>query len=373
MFDKIIFMFTDEFFALLIFSLWNKETDIVISEKNMATIMQLAKCQSVIGLIADAIISNDIPIGRDNVMTLLSYLNAVKRNNRNVDEGLTELCSLLKNNSIGYFVFKGQTMAHLYGKQNIRCAGDVDFYCAEKDRGRLLELLKNDVSFNDEVSFKHLSYKKDAVDFELHFKLANFSVKRHQEFWDSLIEAEIKNKKCDNISINDIDVSTLSPTTNAVYLFIHIYHHFMKEGIGLRQLCDWAIFLNHYRNDINRDKVEEILNKLGYMKAYCAFGSILLDKLGLEKDSFPFSINENDRRWGKKVLKVIYHGGNFGWNNRKINKIGLLHSIETGFMAISHTIRFMSLSPLENSMYIPNEMYRSMCKYIRIGKKQISR
>lgn len=361
-------MFTEDLFALLKYSLWKNEVNIVISEKDIVIIMELAKCQSVIGLIADAIISNDIPVGRDNVMMLLSYLNAVKRNNRNVDEGLTELCSLLNDNSIGYFVFKGQTMAHLYDKQNIRCAGDVDFYCAEKDRGRLLELLKNDVSFNDEVSFKHLSYKKDGVEFELHFKLANFSVKGHQEFWDSLIEEEIKNKKCDKICINDIDVSTLSPTINAVYLFIHIYHHFMKEGIGLRQLCDWAVFLNHYRNGIDCNEVKKILNKLGYMKAYCAFGSILLDKLGLEKDSFPFSINENDRRWGKKVLKVIYHGGNFGWNNRKINKIGLLHSIETGFMAISHTIRFMSLSPLENLMYIPNEMYRPMCKYIRIGR-----
>ena len=364
-------MFTEDLFVLLKYSLWKKDINITISEKNIMVIMELAKRQSVIGLVADAIISNDIPIGRDNVMMLLSYLNAVKRNNRNVDEGLIELCSLLNNNSIGYFVFKGQTMAHLYDKQNIRCAGDVDFYCAEKDREKLLRLLENDVSFNDEVSFKHLSYKKNGVDFELHFKLANFSVKSHQEFWDSLIEAEIQNKKCDYISINDIDVSTLSPTTNAVYLFIHIYHHFMKEGIGLRQLCDWAVFLNHYRNEINRNEVEKILNKLGYMKAYCAFGSILLDKLGLEKDSFPFSINDNDRRWGMKVLKVIYSGGNFGWNNRKINKIGLLHSIETGFIAISLTIRFMSLSPLENSMYIPHEMYRSMCKYIRVGKNEI--
>ncbi|BCS85741.1 nucleotidyltransferase family protein [Prevotella herbatica] len=361
-------MFTEDLFTLLKYSLWKKDVNIVISEKDITVIMELAKRQSVIGLVADAIISNDIPIGRDNVMMLLSYLNAVKRNNRNVDEGLTELCFLLNKNSIGYFVFKGQTMAYLYGKQNIRCAGDVDFYCAEKDRERLLRLLKNDVSFNDEVSFKHLSYKKDGVDFELHFKLANFSVKRHQEFWDSLIEAEIQNKKCDNICINDIDVSTLSPTTNAVYLFIHIYHHFMKEGIGLRQLCDWAVFLDHYRNEIDRNEVEKILNKLGYVKAYCAFGSILIDKLGLEKDTFPLPVNENDRRWGKKVLKVIYHGGNFGWSNRKINRIGLLHSLETGFLAISHTIRFMSLSPLENSVYIPHEMYRSMRKYIRIGR-----
>ena len=30
-----LLMFTDEFFALLRYSLWNKETDIVISEKNM--------------------------------------------------------------------------------------------------------------------------------------------------------------------------------------------------------------------------------------------------------------------------------------------------------------------------------------------------
>ena len=143
----------------------------------------------------------------------------------------------------------------------------------------------------------------------------------------------------------------------------------MKEGIGLRQLCDWAVFLNHYRNEIDSNEVEKILNKLGYTKAYCAFGSILIDKLGLEKDAFPLPVNDNDRRWGKKVLKVIYHGGNFGWNNRKINKTGLLHSIETGFIAMSHTIKFMSLSPLENLMYIPNEMYRSMCKYIRIGEK----
>ena len=362
-------MFTEDMFTLLKYSLWNENINIVISEKDITVIMELAKCQSVIGLVADAIISNDIPVGRNNVIMLLSYLNAIKRNNRNVDEGLTELCSLLKNNFIEYFVFKGQTMAHLYDKQNIRCAGDIDFYCAEKDRDRLVKLLKNDISFKDDVSFKHLSYRKDCVDFELHYKLTNFSVARHQVFWDGLIEAEMQNNNCHIIRINDVDISILSPTINAVYLFIHIYHHFIKEGIGLRQLCDWAVFLNHYRSEIDRNEVARILNSLGYMKAYCAFGSILTDNLGLETDNFPLPINKNDIEWGNKILKVIYHGGNFGKNNRKIHKVGLLHSFETGFMAISHTIRFMSLSPLENSMYIPNEMYRSMCKYIRIGKK----
>lgn len=361
-----LLMFTDDFFALLRYSLWNKETDIVISEKNMAMIMELAKRQCVVGLIADAIISNDIFVGRDNVLTILSYLSAIMRNNRNVDKGLTKLCSLLNDNSIRYFVFKGQTIGHLYDKHDIRCAGDIDFYCAEKDRERLVKLLKNDISFKDDVSFKHLSYRKDCVDFELHYKLTNFSVTRHQVFWDGLIEAEMQNNKCHIIHINDVDISILSPTINAVYLFIHIYHHFIKEGIGLRQLCDWAVFLNYYKNEIDSNEVERILNSLGYMKAYCAFGSIITEKLGLETDRFPFSINKNDIKWGNKILKVIYHGGNFGKNNRKIHKVGLLHSIETGLTSISHTIKFMSLSPLENSMYIPHEMFRSIRKYMKI-------
>lgn len=46
------------------------------------------------------------------------------------------LAKFLQSNDIGFFVFKGQTVASYYPTPEIRTSGDVDFYVFKKDWDR---------------------------------------------------------------------------------------------------------------------------------------------------------------------------------------------------------------------------------------------
>jgi hypothetical protein len=66
--------------------------------------------------------------------------------------------------------------------------------------------------------------------------------------WDSLIEKEWQEKYF--VEIDGVKVRTLSPTLNAAYVFIHLFFHFIREGVSLRPFCDWAIVLHYYYSGI---------------------------------------------------------------------------------------------------------------------------
>jgi len=160
-------------------------------------------------------------------------------------------------------------------------------------------------------------------------------------------------------------VPTLSPTVNAFYVFVHLYHHFMKEGVGLRQLCDWARLLHVEREKIDRAKLTEILEALGYTKAFCTFGSVLVEWLGLPADDFPFALTDAHKRKAEQVLQVVHSGGNFGKHDRKHASNAWLHSLQTGWRSVSHVVRFFSLSLGENLHLIPRLVKESLSKNLK--------
>jgi hypothetical protein len=352
-------------FSLIRDALWghNFEKDVMIGNHTLKEIITIAKKQSLLGLIADGLLNrNTEGISHEIKMNLFSYLLSVEKSNRQVNQELTGFSSLLNQNGIKFCVVKGQTVGSLYANPKLRTAGDIDAYCCEQDLLKLKELLeKREIAIVDDFSSRHLSFEYHGVEFEIHYKLTNFNTYTNQRYWDELVEKDVMND-AGSVVIDGMEIPTLSPTLNAAFVFIHLYHHFLKEGVGLRQFCDWAMVLHHEHDNIDRTRLTEILSKLGYLKAYRALGSILTNQLGLPTENFPYTITENNKKYGRRVLKEVMKGGNFGWYGRWTNKSGILHSIETGTISVRHCLKYCALSPKENLMFLPMQTYRSIIK-----------
>ena len=125
------------------------------------------------------------------------------------------------------------------------------------------------------------------------------------------------------------------------------------SGVGLRQLCDMMKSLSptlpHREgvSKIDKERLEEILKELGYLKAYKAMGAFLVEYLGLPEEEFPFPLTEKDRKWVETIKKNILKSGNFGRSRRKMRSIGLLHSIESGWLILTQMFTFYRLAPKE--------------------------
>ena len=206
------------------------------------------------------------------------------------------------------------------------------------------------VALPEKLAEKEIAFNKGYYVYELHESLVDFGNKKNVQYWNGIMDEVWKTPFYE--MINDVEVRTLPPTINAAYLFIHLFFHFIRGGIGLRQLCDWAIYLNHYKEEIDRKKLQEILVNLNLIKAYKVFGWILVDKLGMPLSSFPMQLDDKERRWEEGIMRIITDGGNFGRKNHKATN-SFLFKAETLMMIIKNCIKYYTLAPRELRAMVP--------------------
>ena len=335
-----------------------------ISEIDWQELLSFAKKQTIIGIFWQGIqrlgdVANKP--SEDDVMDWMGEYTKIVRRNTKTDDAVAWLAKSMHSNDIGFFVFKGQTVASYYPTPEIRTSGDVDFYVFKKDWDRAKSFLEKEVTITDDHSGQHLEFTKDGVPFEMHYHTAVFASGSKQRYWDELIESYFE-EVLDHIVINGVEVPTLPPTLNVIYLFVHIYHHFLKEGIALRQFIDWMMFFEAKHEEIVVSELTAKLERLGLLRAFKAFGAILTEVLGMNEKFFPFTLADTDKKYVDKIMAIVLRYGNFGKYGRKAQQSGWKHSLETGMRSFRHIMQFFWLSPAENLLWIPMLIKHSLIK-----------
>jgi hypothetical protein len=335
-----------------------------ISKIDWQELLSFAKKQTVIGIYWQGIQRLGDVANRpseDDVMDWMGeYIKIVRRNTK-TDDAVAWLAKFMQSKDIGFFVFKGQTIASYYPLPEIRTSGDVDFYVFKKDWERARLLFEQKYHLTDEQDGQAWSFVMDRVPCEMHFRTVVFASKSKQHYWDELIDSYFDDV-LDHVLINGVEVPTLPPTLNAIYLFVHIYHHFLKEGIALRQFIDWMMFFEAKHDEILVSELTDKLERLGLLRAFKAFGAVLTEVLGMETKFFPYTLTDSDKRYVDKIMSIVLRYGNFGKYGRKERQGGWKHSMETGLRSFRHITQFFWLSPAENLLWIPKLTIRSIDK-----------
>lgn len=343
----------DKLFSLLRFALWGEPFQGEVTKEEFAQILKLAKEQTILGLVFDVLkdVKVEGTLNKSLVFETIGLTEQLKHQNAIINRELSSFANRSQDAGLKYLVVKGQTIGCLYANPRLRAAGDIDFLVP--DISSHLSEVFPDVQLPAIMKEKELGFEYNHVTYELHTRLIDFGCKKHQKVWENLIAEEWGKNYF--VEIDGVKVRTLSPTINAVYLFLHLYFHLIREGVSLRQFCDWAIMLHHYRNEIDKDVLKGILLQLDMIKGYKAFGTILIDELGLPEEDFPLSLADEDRGMKGKILEDIFKGGNFGKHNHKA-KSAIGFKFETFCMAVNNSIRYYSLAPSEMRMMIPKMM-----------------
>ncbi len=338
------------FFSALRCALWQESFKETISAQTFVHTLALAKDQVVINLVFDILKDARLEgkVDRTVIFKTVGQTEKIKNQNRNINNALCGFVQSSQEVGLEYFVVKGQTIGCLYANPLLRCSGDIDFLVPEMSPN-LSKVFPN-ILFPEIMREKEFGFESNKIIYELHTRLIDFGCKKHQAIWESLIDEEWK--KYFYVEINGVKVRTLSPTINAVYLFLHLYFHLIREGVSIRQFCDWAIMLHYYRDMIDRTQLAAILQQLDMINGYKAFGCVLVDELGLASEDFPLFLAEEDRQFKAKIYDDIFKGGNFGKHNHKA-KSPFGFKMETLRMAIRNSIRYYHLAPSEMRMMIP--------------------
>lgn len=292
-------------------------------------------------------------LSQEELLQWISVGEMIRQRNDLMNKAVVSLCRELEDMGVTFMLVKGQTLNAIYPEKGIRQSGDIDFIVHPDSWDKAYRYFADTIGEDkiDAHTEKHVEWEKDGVAYEMHRWLNDFATKKHQQYWDDVVMKEAWNNTW-KVEINGRAVSTLAPTYNALYVFVHLFYHFVNEGVGLRQFVDWALVLEKYSKEISRDKLEAHLEGVGLKKAYCGLGAVLTDYLGLPEVLFPFEISEMDHKVAPKVVDNIIKVGNFGHNRHYVQAHGPIHGFQQMWSVIEQCWEFGHYAPSESWGYI---------------------
>lgn len=313
------------FFALVQAGLWQKQVSLAsYGDVNYDEIYRLAQEQSVVGLVAAGLerVQQVQGFDRSSVpqsisLTLAGEVLQVEQRNRAMNVFVAELIGKLRKEDVYALLVKGQGIAQCYERPLWRACGDVDLLLSEDNYKKAIQLLTPlTSSVEDENTYnKHIAMTIDGWSVELHGTLRSGLWRSIDRALDKVQDAVFFEGKVRSWVNGETQVYLPHSDEDVVFVFAHILQHFYKEGIGLRQICDWCRLLYTYKDSLNQELLESRTRKMGVMTEWKAFAALAVDYLGMPVDAMPF--NSDDKKWKRKaarVMEFVLETGNFGHN-----------------------------------------------------------
>ncbi len=343
----------DIFFSLLRKALWGTPAAVPHDFSSWYEVYRLARSQSVLGLVGNEMVADPeiscriSPKAMEKVRTFVMANMAVCSSQEKV---MAKVVSTLRAAGISPVMMKGRSLGHYYPNPSLRQCGDIDLYVGREEYRRSYSVLKPLARYIDDVRKLdmgiHFDADVDGTDVEVHRYTETYPSGRLNRIYQAASDKGMSENLV-RIKVLDTEVDTPSDTFNAFYIFSHMFRHFLFEGVGLRQLCDWAVFLHGRGRHIDVESLRGLVLSMDLMKPWQAFGCLLVDVLGLPEDEFPL-YDEKYKGLTVKILDRILSEGNFGKRRDVFTKRGsvyILNKMRSFFGHIRRTVEMFSIFP----------------------------
>ena len=230
---------------------------------------------------------------------------------------VASLIERLRTEDVYTILVKGQGIAQCYEKPLWRACGDVDLFLSEDNYKKALQILSPLATSIEEENlyYHHLAMTIDGWSVELHGTLRSGLWQSIDRGLDKVQNAVFYEGKVRSWMNGHTQVFLPGADEDVVFVFAHILQHFYKEGIGLRQICDWCRLLWTYKDSLNHKLLESRIKSMGVMTEWKAFAALTVDYLGMPLEAMPFY--SDDKKWKRKAVRVmefVLETGNFGHN-----------------------------------------------------------
>ncbi len=250
--------------------------------------------------------------------------------NIRVEYAHNEVHRIFSENNIPYVILKGVASASYYKEPMLRMMGDVDVLVAPENIDKADKLLKS-IGFvtTDDIDGDdmHIGYKrKDGISCELH---------RYVNGIPQNNVGEKVQKYLDDIFENTTELITSNGSCMVPYVFhhglillLHTASHLTSEGVGLRHLCDWAVFINSFSNDEFINTFEKPLKEIGLWRFAQLLTLCCIKYLGC--DTKVWAGQATDELLDE-IIADILNGGNFGMKDTdRYNQIKYISDRKSG-------------------------------------------
>lgn len=269
---------------------------------------------------------------QDLLFEWIGITEYIKQKNAFLDKQCEKLQAMLKEVGIRSSILKGQGIARYYGElAHFRQPGDIDIYVdCGRDRALQFAYDNGQKDVNWDYKHLHLDVFKDA-EVEVHYRvevLLNLWKNKRLQRWFREHQDAIQSSK---FKVQGGEIITPTTEFNVFYILLHIYRHFLYEGVGLKQIVDYymtlrmvncsRLMVHDYVNAVHEFRMEKFAKGLMW---------VMHETLGMSRE---WMLWEPDEKEGRYILNQVMTGGNFGHHDERLKhtcgKIGAVKAILT--------------------------------------------
>ena len=325
-----------DLFTLLRLGLGNSKVEeenlsdvITMSASQWKRIGDLARAQGVLGVVLDGVdlleasgygTTSDLPVSQK--LEWIGEVLQVEQRNRQQMAVMNEMAEKWKEQGYRVMVMKGQANGTMYPKPEHRSPGDIDCFLFDNyANGNVIA--RNAGAKVDESWYKHsvISFKGETFENHQYF-VHTRDGKRGKKLNDELVEGLRVQDSWFTDERAQLTQHTFMPPVlwNAMFLTYHGCGHFLSEGLRLKQILDWAMFLKCHQNDVDWNAFYGFCERNHLRKFADAMTHITEKCLGVQITN-PAIVK--DSPYAEKILEnalyeddYVFGSGEGSWHNR---------------------------------------------------------
>lgn len=332
---------------LLRFTLNGKSFNHSLSNDEWKTIYELAKKQTLTGILLEGIkkLPKEQCPPKQVLLQWFTNVENIRKRNQELNRLVIKVSQKFKKDGFKSVILKGQGNALLYPEPLLRTSGDIDIWLDASKKDIIKYVRK--YCPNEEIVYHHAEFPvMKACNIEVHFTPSwmnnYFKNKKLQKLF-----REFKDKQFTHeVSLPDSKEKICIPTIefNRIYILLHIYRHLFDEGIGLRQILDYYYVLKQECSEEEKANSYKWIKELGMQRFCSAVMYMMQEVFGLESK---YLICAPSVKEGKFLLDEIMRAGNFGkYDERIVRKQNESH-LHKYIRKIKRNLRFIKSYPNE--------------------------
>lgn len=274
------------------------EAEPAIDAYDWTNVISLARQQTVAGLLESAVrqLPDRLFPPEDILVEILLETERIGKRSRYVNAVAASLLANLESQGLHPILMKGPSVACYYPTPELRVSGDIDLFIPEGELPGLQAYFarKNcpPVHTPDDSYFCQ-DFKPDPS------QEACVDIDIHKKYYD----------------LHYPEVSLPAPgSAEGILLMLsaHILKHAMGPGVGLRQICDYAMACRHLDGQYDVRVLRDCFQRTRTMHWNRVLDAFLRNHFHLQTGLFPEAVSRFTARDVARLENIVFSGGNFG-------------------------------------------------------------
>lgn len=215
---------------------------------------------------------------------------------------IAEMAAFYNEHNIKMMILKGYACSLDWPKPEHRPCGDIDIWQFGRQKTADVFLMSEKGIRIDDSHHHHTVFYWRDIMVENHYDFVNVHGRRSNKE----LERVFKELAVDDSFYTELYGERIylpSPNLHALFLIRHLVSHFASEKITLRQVLDWAFFVEKHSREVDWAWLLGILNKYHMDEFVGCLNGICIEDLGFKPEAF--HLTQFDSKLKERVLQDI--------------------------------------------------------------------